>query len=66
MNIDDMDLSPELREKTKTCKTPEEMLALAKTEGYELSDEELEGIAGGWSCSSFGERSDCHLNQWYE
>lgn len=64
--MDFKDLSPELREKAKACKTPEEMLALAKKEGCKLSDEEMEGIAGGWSCSSFGERSDCHLNQWYE
>jgi ribosomal protein S27AE len=27
--------------------TPEQMLEAAKEEGYELSDEELEGIAGG-------------------
>jgi len=44
------DISPELREKAKACKTPEEMLALAKKEGYKLSDVEMEGIAGGWSC----------------
>lgn len=31
----------------KACKTPEELLALAKIEGYELSDAELEGLAGG-------------------
>ena len=65
--MDFKDLSPELREKAEACKTPEELLALAKSEGYKLSDEEMEGISGGkWSCSSFGERSDCHLNQWYE
>ena len=28
------DLSPELREKAMVCKTPEEILALAKKEGY--------------------------------
>ena len=27
--------------------TPEEILAAAREEGYELSDEDLEGIAGG-------------------
>ena len=64
--MDPEKLSPELREKAKACKTPDEMLKLAKEEGYELSDEDLDGIAGGWSCDSFGERSDCHLNQWYE
>ena len=43
------DLTPELQEKANACKTPEEILALAKEEGYELSDEELEGVSGGWS-----------------
>ena len=28
-------------------KTPEEILSMAKDEGIELSDEQLEGIAGG-------------------
>ena len=46
MNIDDMDLSPELREKARACKTPEEMLALAKAEGYKLSEEELSAVSG--------------------
>lgn len=40
-------LTPEQQEKVFNAKTPEEILALAKEEGYELSDEELEGIAGG-------------------
>ena len=65
--MDFKDISPEQREKVKACQTPEELLALAKKEGYKLSEEELEAVSGGrWSCSSFGERSDCHLNQWYE
>jgi len=46
------DLSPELREKAEACKTSEELLALAKSEGYRLSEAELEAISvGGWSCS---------------
>ena len=51
--MDYKDLSPELREKTKACKTPEELLALAKKEGYKLSDEEMEAVSGGksWSCT---------------
>ena len=48
MNIDDLK-NPELQEKLKSAKTPEEMLALAREEGYELTDEELEGISGGWN-----------------
>ena len=47
MNIDNLGLSPELREKAKACKTPEEMLALAKAEGYKLSDAEMEAVSGG-------------------
>ena len=46
------DLSPEQQEKAKACKTAEDILALAKEEGYELSDEDLEAINGGsiWDC----------------
>ena len=40
-------LTPELQEKAKACKTPEEMLEVAKSIGYSLSDEELEAISGG-------------------
>ena len=56
------DLTPELREKAKACKTPEEMLALAKEEGFELSETELNALSGGgpqWNCDyTCGERED--------
>ena len=53
MDFENLDISPELREKAKTCATPEELLALAKNEGYKLSEAELEAVAGGgWSCGS--------------
>ena len=45
MNIED--LSPELQEKAKACKTVEELFELAKEEGIELGAEELEAINGG-------------------
>ena len=31
----------------EACKTPEELLALAAEEGYELTDEDLKAINGG-------------------
>ena len=52
MGIENMDISPELREKAKACTSPEELLALAKREGYKLSDAEMEAVAGGTSWTS--------------
>ena len=50
MDFENMDISPELREKAKACTTPEELLALAKKEGYKLSEEEMQAVSGGgWS-----------------
>lgn len=42
------DLSPEMQEKVMQCDTPEKLLELAKEGGYQLTDEELENISGGW------------------
>lgn len=49
MNFED--LTPEQLEKAKACKSVDELVALAKSEGIELTDEQLQGIAGGedWS-----------------
>lgn len=47
MAFENMDISPELREKAKACETPEELMALAKSVGHELTDEEVEALAGG-------------------
>ena len=41
------DLTPEQMEKVRACKTPEDILALAKEEGYELSEDELDAVSGG-------------------
>ena len=58
MKFEGIDISPELREKAKACKTPEEVLELAKKEGYKLSDAEMEAISGGgWSA--------CSTDVWY-
>lgn len=63
MNYDD--LTPDQMEKAKACKTVDELLELAKAEGIELSDAELEGMAGGLSwgdgdCSLFEEDCSSH------
>lgn len=44
------DLSPEQQEKASACKTAEELITLAKEEGMELSEEQIDSISGGaWS-----------------
>ena len=48
-------LSEEQIAKVKACKNQEELLALAKEEGIELTDEQLEAVNGG-ACS--GEDKD--------
>ena len=48
MNFEDLK-NPELQEKLKSAKTPEELVALAKEEGVELSDEQLESLSAGES-----------------
>ena len=57
--MDFNELSDELKAKAIECKTPEDMLALAKEEGYELADEELDAVSGGgfWSCDDCGSDS---------
>ena len=44
-------LTEEQIAKVKACKNSEELLALAKREGIELTDEQLEAVSGG-ACSS--------------
>ena len=45
MNLNDV--TQEQWDKLRECKTPEEILALAKAEGYELTDDELRQVTGG-------------------
>lgn len=45
MKLDD--LSEEQKAKVTACKTADELVALAKEEGLELSDEQLDSISGG-------------------
>ena len=41
-------ISEELINKAKACKSPEEIFALAKEEGIELTEEQLEAVSGGY------------------
>ena len=41
------DLTEEQKSKVAGANSPEAILEIAKAEGYELTDEELEGISGG-------------------
>ena len=39
-------LTPEQMEKAKACKSTDELIALAQSEGIELTDEQLEAVSG--------------------
>ena len=51
-------LTEEQIEKVKGCKNAEEILSLAKAEGVELTDEQLQAVSGG-GCLS-GRCPDCN------
>ena len=49
-------LTDEQKKKIEAAQSPEELLALAKETGYELSQEQLEAVSGGkncWDCKSY-------------
>ena len=50
-------ISPELREKARACASAEELFELARAEGIELTDEQLQAVSGGvhWSCVGYNE-----------
>lgn len=50
MNFED--LTDEQKSKARECKTTEELIAFAESEGIELSEEQLDAMAGGvnWDC----------------
>lgn len=47
------ELTPELKEKARACETAEDMPESAKQEGYELSDGDLDAVAGGLAPDMF-------------
>ena len=46
MNFDDLK-NPELQDKLKACKTTDDIIELVRTEGVDLTDEQLQALAGG-------------------
>ena len=50
-------LSEEQIKKVEACKNSDEILNLAKAEGMELTDEQLEAVSGGGGC--FGGTAKC-------
>ena len=70
MNFEDLK-NPELQEKLKTCKNQNDLLELAREEGVELTDEEIEQISGGgvWnhpkSCPKCGKGNIYHYGAQY-
>ena len=54
--------NPEFQEKLKTCKSADELIALAKKEGVELTDEQIDAVSGGVEWYEW-EGTDCrHFN----
>lgn len=51
--MDYNDLTEEQKAKARKCHSNEELLELAKAEGVELSDDQLDAISGGdvWACT---------------
>ena len=49
-------LSEEQIKKVEACKSSEEILELAKAEGVELNDEQLEAVSGGGCFDGFKKR----------
>ena len=61
------ELTEEQKAKVRSCKTPDELLSMAKEEGYELTDDELEAVAGGnwvwdYDCKCVGDCWRYYIN----
>ena len=53
-------LTDEQKKAVEKAQTPEELLAAAKESGYEMTQEQLDAVAGGWCALDCSEYSvDC-------
>lgn len=57
-------LTQQQMEKARACKSTDELVGLAKSEGIELSDEQLDSIAGGDSWVDYFCDSYCWNRTW--
>ena len=80
MSINKNEITKEMLAKAMQCRTAEELMALAKSEGmevtkeeaeaylaemcdYELEEEELEKVAGGYNlCENYGKACPSYVN----
>ena len=65
MDLKEMDfskLSPELKAKAEKCKSMDELLDLAKSEGVDLTAEQLDYISGGGDNCYDGCPDHCRRN----
>ena len=58
-------LSEEMKAKAANCKTDDELVTLAKSEGIELTDDQLDAISGGsfWTCDEDSCNYGHHLHE---
>ena len=66
MNIDERILSKltdEQKKMVEAAMSPEDLLSLAKEAGYELTQEQLDAVAGG-GCVKFAEFWECADDYW--
>ena len=66
MNIDERILSKltdEQKKMVEAARSPEELLSLAKEAGYELTQEQLDAVAGG-GCGKFKQFWECADDYW--
>lgn len=62
------ELTEDQQARVRSAKTPEEVLAVAKEAGIELTEEQLEGVSGGWVArgdgADFAPAKGCHGLEW--
>ena len=66
MNVDERILSKltdEQKKMVEAARSPEELLSLAKEAGYELTQEQLDAVAGG-GCEKFKQFWECADDYW--